>query len=138
MALPLAPLALALAALFGPERAPPFEPPFAAPFETPFDPPVADDPERPLPPERDEGPDRAEPRPPPAEVERDERDEPEDGGRAIDPTYRPPAGASDTRVATDSCPDATKAPEGAFVLRNPAASYSPRESTPKYHRRWWA
>lgn len=27
---------------------------------------------------------------------------------------------------------------GPFCLRNPAASYSPRESTPKYHRRWWA
>ncbi len=27
---------------------------------------------------------------------------------------------------------------GPFCLRNPAASYSPRESPPKYHRRWWA
>ena len=32
-----------------------------------------------------------------------------------------------------------RTPEGVlFFLRNPAASYSPRESTPKYHRRWWA
>jgi len=23
-------------------------------------------------------------------------------------------------------------------MRNPAATYSPRESPPKYHRRWWA
>jgi hypothetical protein len=29
-------------------------------------------------------------------------------------------------------------PKGPFSLRNPAASYSPRESPPKYHRRWWA
>ena len=31
-----------------------------------------------------------------------------------------------------------KAPSGAFIVRNPAASYSPRGSTPKYHRRWRA
>ena len=30
------------------------------------------------------------------------------------------------------------APKGPVQVRNPAASYSPRESPPKYHRRWWA
>jgi hypothetical protein len=28
--------------------------------------------------------------------------------------------------------------EAGRFLRNPAASYSPRGSPPKYHRRWWA
>ena len=27
---------------------------------------------------------------------------------------------------------------GRFQLRNPAATYSPRDSRPKYHRRKWA
>ncbi len=31
-----------------------------------------------------------------------------------------------------------RGPEGPRSRRNPAASYSPRESPPKYHRRWWA
>jgi hypothetical protein len=31
-----------------------------------------------------------------------------------------------------------KGPRGGPFKRNPAASYSPRESPPKYHRRWWA
>ena len=121
-----------------PDADPPLDPPFEPPFAGP-DFPVG----RPLP----RGP-----------LDLPERDELEEGGLAIRPTYRPttPFLKTGSTRPTDTTEIAKKwwkslkakiprrktrkgPPMGAlFFLRNPAASYSPRESTPKYHRRWWA
>ena len=51
---------------------------------------------------------------------------------------RPPAGARAGRSGkrAENAKNAPPAnPDGAFLDRNPATSYSPRGSLPKYHRR---
>jgi hypothetical protein len=49
------------------------------------------------------------------------------------------AGPPCPRLGSRPTPKRRKRPQRAsFEVRNPAASYSPRESPPKYHRRWWA
>ena len=85
-------------------------------------------------------PPRAAPEPP-LEEEPDagrpprERDGSEAGGRGISTTYRAWWGSESEEAAREREKDPRGGP---FHMRNPAASYSPRESPPKYHRRWWA
>lgn len=110
----------------GPPVEPPFEPPLGAPFGAP---PLAAgwDPPRGL-------------------CDLPERDEPEEGGLAMSPTYRHTTSILKTLAMGNARArefDGSKTRKGppkgpSSLFRNSAASYSPRESTPKYHRRWRA
>ena len=63
------------------------------------------------------------------------RPRPPEGGRERDE----PDGGLGMRGRAYRCPGAIEAPANrGLVVRNPAASYSPRASPPKYHRRWRA
>ncbi len=59
--------------------------------------------------------------------------------RSRDGAWDKPIGRGESRREPRRGAKTTKGPQrGPFRERNPAASYSPRESPPKYHRRWWA
>ena len=98
-------------------------------------------------PRLDGGPERFGPDPdgleePPAALGRDPlgrplaREEESEGpgmGRSVPEPPRRPATARTRPENAKKTP-----PKRGLPLRNPAATYSPRGSLPKYHRRWWA